>query len=124
VVPCFALDLSFNGRARVEPRRYFRTCVMKKLSALTALIAVTFATLTPTAHADVSDAAHQFKSDVKTAGKETGHAFRDAGHAVAHGAKATGHAVAHGAKTAGHAVANTTSHGYHKTKNWVKEKTS
>ena len=97
---------------------------MKKLSALAALITVTFATLTPLAHADVSDGAHQFKTDVKTAGRETGHAFRDAGHAVAHGAKATGHAVAHGAKVTGHAIANTTSRGYHKTKNWVKEKTS
>jgi hypothetical protein len=96
---------------------------MKKFSAPAALIAVTFATLTPLAHADLSDGAHQFKSDVKTAGKETGHAFRNAGHAIGHGAKTAGHAVAHGAKSAGHAVANTTSRGYHKTKNWVKEKT-
>lgn len=97
---------------------------MKKFTLLlSALTVVTFATLAPAAHADLSEGAHQFKSDVKTAGKETGHAFRDAGHAVAHGAKTAGHAVAHGAKSAGHAIANTTSHGYHATKQWVKDKT-
>lgn len=97
---------------------------MKKFRLLlTAFTALTFAALTPPAHADLSEGAHQFKSDVKTAGKETGHAIGRAGHAVAHGAKTAGHAVAHGAKTAGHAIANTTSHGYHKTKQWVKDKT-
>jgi hypothetical protein len=97
---------------------------MKKFRLLlTALTAVTLAVLTPVAHADFSDGAHQFKSDVKSAGKATGHAFSSAGHAVAHGAKTAGHAVAHGAKKTGHAIASTTSHGYHATKNWVKEKT-
>jgi hypothetical protein len=83
---------------------------MNKLRILTT--ALLFAALNPLAHADVSEGAHQFKSDVKTAGKQTGHAFRDAGHAIAHGAK-----------TAGHAVASTTRNGYYKTKHWVKEKT-
>jgi hypothetical protein len=86
---------------------------MKKLKLFTAaLAALTLTALSPLAHADLSQGAHQFKTDVKTAGKETGHAFRDAGHAVAHGAK-----------TAGHAIANTTRNGYYKTKHWVKEKT-
>ena len=83
---------------------------MKKFRLL--LAALTLAALTPLAHADLSEGAHQFKTDVKTAGKETGHAIGNAGHAVAHGAK-----------TAGHAIANTTRNGYHKTKRWVKEKT-
>jgi hypothetical protein len=76
------------------------------------LAALTLAALTPLAHADLSEGAHQFKTDVKTAGKETGHAIGNAGRAVAHGAK-----------TAGHAVARTTRHGYYATKRWVKEKT-
>jgi hypothetical protein len=85
---------------------------MKTLRFLTAaLVALTFGVLSPLAHADVSQDAHQFKADVKTAGKETGHAVRDAGHAIGHGVK-----------TAGHAVANTTRNGYYKTRNWVKEK--
>jgi hypothetical protein len=83
---------------------------MKKHRLL--LTALAFAALSPLAHADVSQGAHQFKSDVKSAGKATGHAFRDAGHAIAHGTK-----------KAGHAVANTTRNGYHATKRWVKEKT-
>ena len=83
---------------------------MKKLRFLTTVLV--FAALSPLAHADLSEGAHQFKSDVKTAGKETGHAISNAGHAVAHGAK-----------TAGHAVANSTRNGYYKTKHWVKEKT-
>jgi hypothetical protein len=94
---------------------------MKKFRLLFATI--TLATLTPLAHADFAEGAHQFKTDVKTAGKETGHAIGNAGHAVAHGAKTAGHAVAHGARTAGHAIANTTRNGYHATKRWVKEKT-
>ncbi|SDG44738.1 hypothetical protein [Paraburkholderia phenazinium] len=97
---------------------------MKKFRLLlTALGALTFATLTPLAHADFAEGAHQFKTDVKTAGKETGHAIAHGARAVGHGAKTAGHAVAHGAKSAGHAIANTTSHGYHATKQWVKEKT-
>ncbi|MGF7132959.1 hypothetical protein P3T40_004450 [Paraburkholderia sp. EB58] len=83
---------------------------MKKFRLL--LAALTLAALTPLAHADLSEGAHQFKTDVKTAGKETGHAIGNAGRAVAHGAK-----------TAGHAVARTTRHGYYATKRWVKEKT-
>jgi hypothetical protein len=83
---------------------------MKKFRLL--LAALTLAALTPLAHADLSEGAHQFKTDVKTASKETGHAIGNAGRAVAHGAK-----------TAGHAVARTTRHGYYATKRWVKEKT-
>ncbi|MEW6341304.1 MAG: hypothetical protein RXR20_33710 [Paraburkholderia sp.] len=89
----------------------------------TALAALTFTTLAPLAHADLSEGAHQFKSDVKTAGKETGHAIANGARAVGHGAKRAGHAVAHGAKSAGHAIAHTTSNGYHATKQWVKDKT-
>jgi hypothetical protein len=77
-----------------------------------SLATLTLAALTPLAHADFAEGAHQFKTDVKTAGKETGHAIGNAGRAVAHGAK-----------TAGHAVARTTRHGYYATKRWVKEKT-
>jgi hypothetical protein len=83
---------------------------MKKFRLLLATL--TLAALTPLAHADFAEGAHQFKTDVKTAGKETGHAIGNAGRAVAHGAK-----------TAGHAVARTTRHGYYATKRWVKEKT-
>jgi hypothetical protein len=83
---------------------------MKKFRLLLATL--TLAALTQLAHADLSEGAHQFKTDVKTAGKETGHAIGNAGRAVAHGAK-----------TAGHAVARTTRHGYYATKRWVKEKT-
>jgi hypothetical protein len=84
----------------------------KNRVVLTAVTALTLTALSPLAHADFSEGAHQFKSDVKAAGKETGHAFKSAGHAIAHGAK-----------TAGHAVADTTKSGYYKTKHWVKEKT-
>jgi hypothetical protein len=83
---------------------------MKKFRLLLATL--TLATLPSLAHADFAEGAHQFKTDVKTAGKETGHAIGNAGHAVAHGAR-----------TAGHAVARTTRHGYYATKRWVKEKT-
>ena len=83
---------------------------MKKFRLSVATL--TLAALTPLAHADFAEGAHQFKADVKTAGKETGHAIGNAGRAVAHGAK-----------TAGHAVARTTRHGYYATKRWVKEKT-
>lgn len=86
---------------------------MNRLKPLLAVAAaLTLTALSPLAHADLSDGAHQFKSDVKSAGKATGHAFSNAGHAIAHGAK-----------TAGHAVADTTRSGYYKTKHWVKEKT-
>ncbi|MGF6721263.1 hypothetical protein P3T43_000604 [Paraburkholderia sp. GAS41] len=95
---------------------------MKKFCRL-LLASLTLATLAPLAHADFAEGAHQFKTDVKTAGKETGHAIGNAGRAVGHGVNSAGHAVAHGAKTAGHAVANTTRHGYYATKHWVKEKT-
>jgi hypothetical protein len=66
------------------------------------------AALSPLAHASVASDAHEVKSDVKTAGKETGHAVRG-----------TVHAVGRGAKAAGHAVADATKHGYHATKKFV-----
>ncbi|HEX7913753.1 MAG TPA: hypothetical protein VF534_37535 [Paraburkholderia sp.] len=72
------------------------------------IIVFVLAALSPLAHASVSSGAHKFKSDVKTAGKNTGHAVHNAAVAVGHGAKA-----------AGHAVADTTKHGYHATKKFV-----
>ncbi|WP_144153441.1 hypothetical protein [Paraburkholderia sp. BCC1885] len=94
---------------------------MKKFRLLLATLTLT--ALTPLAHADLAEGAHQFKTDVKTAGKETGHAIGNAGRAVGHGARSAGHAIGRGAKSAGHAVANTTRNGYHATRRWVKEKT-
>ncbi|OLL30704.1 hypothetical protein BTH42_15745 [Burkholderia sp. SRS-W-2-2016] len=73
-----------------------------------ALILATLTALSPLAHASVSSGAHQFKSDVKTAGRNTGHAVRDGAHAVGHGFK-----------SAGHAVADATRHGYHATRKFV-----
>jgi hypothetical protein len=73
-----------------------------------SIIVFVLAVLSPLAHASLSTGAHEFKNDVKTAGKKTGHAVRDAAHAVGHGAR-----------TAGHAVADATSHGYHSTKKFV-----
>jgi hypothetical protein len=46
------------------------------------LATLTLATLPSLAHADFAEGAHQFKTDVKTAGKETGHAIGNAGHAA------------------------------------------
>jgi hypothetical protein len=80
--------------------------VMKKTKI--SLILFVLAMLSPLAHASVATGAHEFKNDVKTAGKKTGHAVRDATHAVGRGAK-----------TAGHAVADATKHGYHATKKFV-----
>ena len=73
-----------------------------------SIILFVLAVLSPLAHANLATGAHEFKSDVKTAGKKSGHAVRDATHAVGRGAK-----------TAGHAVADTTRHGYHATKKFV-----
>jgi len=75
----------------------------KRIQILVLLLA-----LSPLAHASVSEHAHAFKEDVKTAGKQTGHAISDAAHAVGRGAK-----------SAGHAVADATKHGYHATKKFV-----
>jgi hypothetical protein len=60
------------------------------------------------AYADVHEAAHEFKEDVKDAGRQIGHGARDAAHATASGAK-----------KAGHWVANKTEHGYHATKSAI-----
>jgi hypothetical protein len=73
-----------------------------------SIIVFVLAALSPLAHASLATGAHEFKNDVKTAGKKTGHAVRDATHAVGRGAK-----------TAGHAVAGATRHGYHATKKFV-----
>ena len=79
--------------------------MMKKRIQILVLL---LAALSPLAHASVSEHAHAFKEDVKTAGKQTGHAISDAAHAVGRGAK-----------SAGHAVADATKHGYHATKKFV-----
>ena len=73
-----------------------------------SIILFVLAMLSPLAHATLATGAHEFKNDVKTAGKKTGHAARDAVHAVGHGTK-----------KAGHAVADATRHGYHATKKFV-----
>ncbi|MBP0592252.1 hypothetical protein J8I87_21470 [Paraburkholderia sp. LEh10] len=73
-----------------------------------SIMVLALAAFSPLAHASLATGAHQFKNDVKTAGRKTGHAARDAAHAVGHGAK-----------TAGHAVADTAKHGYHATKKFV-----
>jgi hypothetical protein len=73
-----------------------------------SIILFVLAVLSPLAHASLATGAHEFKNDVKTAGKKSGHAVRDAAHAVGHGTK-----------KAGHAVADATRHGYHATKKLV-----
>ncbi|HWT39194.1 MAG TPA: hypothetical protein VN289_23105 [Paraburkholderia sp.] len=73
-----------------------------------SLIAAVLALASPLAHASLASGAHQFKTDAKAAGKDTGHAVRNAVHAVGHGAK-----------SAGHAVADATKHGYHATRKFV-----
>lgn len=79
---------------------------MKARASIIAFVLVTLAS--PMAHASVAEGAREFKNDVKTAGKKTGHAVRDATHAIGRGAKA-----------AGHAIADTTRQGYHATKKAV-----
>jgi hypothetical protein len=73
-----------------------------------SIILFVLAVLSPLAHASLATGAHEFKNDVKTAGKKSGHAARDAAHAVGHGTK-----------KAGHAVADASRHGYHATKKFV-----
>ena len=80
--------------------------VMKKTKI--SIILFVLAVLSPLAHASLATGAHEFKNDVKTAGKKSGHAARDAAHAVGHGTK-----------MAGHTVADATRHGYHATKKFV-----
>jgi hypothetical protein len=80
---------------------------MKNTTRL-AIIALALAAMSPLAHASLASGAHQFKNDVKTAGRETGHAVRNGVHAIGRGAK-----------SAGHAVADTTKQGYHATKKFV-----
>jgi hypothetical protein len=73
-----------------------------------SIVLFVLAGLSPLAHASLATGAHEFKNDVKTAGKKTGHAVRG-----------IAHAVGHGTKEAGHAIADTTKHGYHATKKFV-----
>ncbi|WP_250516850.1 hypothetical protein [Caballeronia sp. INDeC2] len=79
---------------------------MKKNTLL--IVAALLIALSPLAHASLESGAHQFKEDVKSAGRQTGHAARDAAHAIGDGAK-----------SAGHAIADTSKRGYHATKKWV-----
>jgi hypothetical protein len=79
---------------------------MKKTKISIILFALTL--LSPLAYGSLATGAHEFKNDVKTAGKKSGHAVRDAAHEVGHGTK-----------KAGHAVADATRHGYHATKKFV-----
>ncbi|WP_044043757.1 hypothetical protein [Caballeronia insecticola] len=82
---------------------------MKKITPLILPIAfVALTALSPLAHASLAEGAHEFKEDVKSAGRQTGHAARDAAHAVGNGAK-----------SAGHAVADASKRGYHATRKWV-----
>ncbi|MBN3766948.1 hypothetical protein [Burkholderia sp. Ac-20365] len=76
----------------------------RKISIIVAVLAMA----SPLAHASLASGAHQFKTDAKTAGRETGHAVRDGVHAIGRGAK-----------SAGHAVADASKHGYHATKKFV-----
>lgn len=76
----------------------------RKISLIVAVLALA----SPLAHASLASGAHQFKTDAKTAGRETGHAVRDGVHAIGRGAK-----------SAGHAVADASKHGYHATKKFV-----
>lgn len=78
---------------------------MNKATSLIAIVLVAFSSL---AHANVSEGAHAFKTDVKEAGKKTGHAVHE-----------TVHAIGDGAKAAGHAIADASKQGYHATKKFV-----
>ncbi|CAM2191925.1 conserved exported protein of unknown function [Paraburkholderia kururiensis] len=106
---------------------------MKKTKLLALTVAL--AAISPFAHADLSEDAHALKEDVKTAGKDTGHAIahgakeaghdiasgaKVVGHGVASGAKVVGHGVASGAKAVGHGIADTSRKGYEATKRAVK----
>ncbi|KDP88455.1 MULTISPECIES: hypothetical protein [Cupriavidus] len=74
----------------------------------TSIVAIVLTALSSLAHASLATDAHAFKSGIKTAAKQSGHAARDAAHAVGRGAKA-----------AGHAVVDASRHGYHSTKKVV-----
>lgn len=80
---------------------------MKKTTSI--IVPILLIALSPLAHASLKSGAHQFKEDVKSAGRQTGHAARDAAHAIGDGAK-----------SAGHAIADTSKRGYQATKKWVK----
>lgn len=79
---------------------------MKNIELL--ILSLVLATLSPLANASVAEGAHEFKENVKSAGRQTGHATRHAAHAIGQGAK-----------SAGHAVADTSKRGYHATKKWI-----
>lgn len=82
---------------------------MKKVRHL-LLVALIPAILSPAAHADVKETAHEAKENVKAAGKKFGEDARAAAHGVASTAKAAGHAVASGARN-----------GYYATKHAVRK---
>jgi len=90
--------------------RAFARCAkigdMKKNTLL--IVPALLIALSPLAHASLESGAHQFKEDVKSAGRQTGHAARDAAHAIGDGAK-----------SAGHAIADTSRRGYHAMKQWM-----
>ncbi|MFJ4292891.1 hypothetical protein ACIP1U_24400 [Cupriavidus sp. NPDC089707] len=75
----------------------------------TITIALLLAACSVPAQASLASDARTFKQNVKSAGKQGGHAVRDAAHAVGRGAK-----------EAGHAVAGATKQGWHATKKAVK----
>jgi len=104
LMPSGVLEL-YGGLSRA-PISCGKIKLMKKTRI--SIVLLVLAVLSPLAHASLATGAHEFKNDVKTAGKKTGHAARDAAHAVGHGTK-----------KAGHAVADATRHGYHATKNFV-----
>ena len=63
------------------------------------LVALIPAILSPVAHADVKETAHEAKENVKAAGKKFGEDAREAAHGAASTAKAAGHAIASGARS-------------------------
>jgi hypothetical protein len=62
------------------------------------LAALMFLVFSSAAHADLHQAAHRFKEDVKGAAIGIGHGARDAAHAVGRTSKKVGHAVANSAR--------------------------
>jgi hypothetical protein len=93
-----------TGSFFVSPKRIW---TMKSRKLL--LAAIVLATLHSTAHADLKEAAHHFKENVKEGGEKIGHGAREAGHATADASKKVAHAVA-----------NTARHGYRATKNAIR----
>ena len=72
---------------------------MKKNARQWLFAVLVAAALSPAAHADVKEKAHEAKEDIKAAGKKLGEGAREAAHGIGHTAKAAGHAVASGARS-------------------------